>query len=72
MTAMAIETTKNATESYGPGTYVDRSFSPLPEECRRLLRLIAARTPGFTEDETLLDGVKFEGDHLPCIPGPIK
>jgi crotonobetainyl-CoA:carnitine CoA-transferase CaiB-like acyl-CoA transferase len=69
---MAIETTKNATESYGPGTYVDRSFSPLPEECRRLLRLFAARTPGFTEDETLLDGVKFEGDHLPCIPGPIK
>lgn len=59
-------------ESYGPGTHVDQSFLPLAEECRRLLRLFAARTPGFTKDETLLNGVRFIGDELPCIPGPIK
>ncbi|KAH0290015.1 alpha methylacyl-CoA racemase [Aureobasidium namibiae CBS 147.97] len=70
---MAIKTTTNATpESYGPGTHVEESFSPLPEECRRLLRLFAARTPGFTKDEALLNGVQFHGDDLPCIPGPIK
>ena len=70
---MAIKTTTNATqESYGPGTYVEESFSPLPEECRRLLRVFAARTPGFTKDEGLLSGVQFHGDDLPCIPGPIK
>jgi hypothetical protein len=70
---MAIKTTTTITEeSYGPGTYVDTDFSPLPEECKRLLRLFAARTPGFTTDETLLEGVQCVGDDLPCIPGPIK
>ena len=59
-------------ESYGPGTYVDESFLPVPEECKRLLRILSAKNPGFTRDEALLDGVKFEGDDLPCIPGPIK
>ncbi|KAB5518013.1 CoA-transferase family III domain-containing protein [Coniochaeta sp. 2T2.1] len=58
--------------SYGPGTYIDNSFVPVPEECQRLLRLFVARTPGFTQDEALLNGVEFEGDDLPCIPGPIK
>ena len=60
------------TNEYGPGSYVDTSFTPVPEECKRLLRLLATRTPGFTDDATLLDGVRFEGDDLPCIPGPIK
>lgn len=59
-------------DSYGPGTVVDTDFLPLPAECRRLLRIFAARTPGFTKDNTLLDGVVFHGDDLPCIPGPIK
>ncbi|GLA28357.1 hypothetical protein AnigIFM63326_005931 [Aspergillus niger] len=59
-------------EDYGPGTYVDTSFTPVPEECKRLLCVFAARTPGFTQDPALLDGVIFEGDDLPCIPGPIK
>lgn len=57
---------------YGPGTSVDMTFVPVPEECRRLLRLLAQKTPGFTQDEVLLNGVIFEGDDLPCIPGPIK
>ncbi|CEL06047.1 Putative Alpha methylacyl-CoA racemase [Aspergillus calidoustus] len=68
-------TTAPPTESpddYGAGTYTDTSFTPVPQECRRLLKVFAAKTPGFTQDQGLLDGVKFEGDDLPCIPGPIK
>lgn len=59
-------------DDYGPGAYVDKSFSPVPEECKRLLRVFAAKTPGLTQNQALIDGVKFEGDDLPCIPGPIK
>jgi crotonobetainyl-CoA:carnitine CoA-transferase CaiB-like acyl-CoA transferase len=58
--------------SYGPGTRVDTNFTPVPEECRRLLRLFAEKTPGFTKNAALLNGVLFEGEDLPCIPGPIK
>lgn len=68
---MAINSQANSF-GYGPATTVDSSFVPVPEECKRLLRLFASRTPGFTKDEALLDGVTFEGDDLPCIPGPIK
>ncbi|KAL7911406.1 CoA-transferase family III domain-containing protein [Trichoderma velutinum] len=57
---------------YSDGTAIDTSFQPVPEECKRLLWLLAAKTPGFTTDEALLDSVRFEGDDLPCIPGPIK
>jgi len=48
------------------------SFTPIPEKCKRLLKVFAAKVPGFTQDKALLDGVRFEGDGLPCIPGPIK
>jgi hypothetical protein len=65
-------TEDGALESYGPGTYVDTAFTPLPEECQRLLRVFAAQTPGFTKSQALLDGVRFVGNDLPCIPGPIK
>ncbi|KAF5538650.1 transferase family III [Fusarium mexicanum] len=65
-------TTKTSNETYGAGTTVDAEFSPLPAECERILRIFAARTPGFTKDEALLSGVNFHGDDLPCIPGPIK
>ncbi|KAH7209960.1 CoA-transferase family III domain-containing protein [Fusarium oxysporum] len=65
-------TTNTSRETYGAGTTVDTEFFPLPAECQRLLRLFAARTPGFTKDESLLSGVNFHGDDLPCIPGPIK
>ncbi|KAJ9424520.1 hypothetical protein FOXG_15311 [Fusarium oxysporum f. sp. lycopersici 4287] len=65
-------TTNTSRETYGAGTTVDTEFLPLPAECQRLLRLFAARTPGFTKDESLLSGVNFHGDDLPCIPGPIK
>ncbi|KAH7207612.1 CoA-transferase family III domain-containing protein [Fusarium oxysporum] len=65
-------TTNTSRETYGAGTTVDTEFLPLPAECQRLLRLFAARTPGFTKDESLLSRVNFHGDDLPCIPGPIK
>ena len=57
---------------YGPGTFVDTSFTPLPQECTRLLKWLASKTPGFTSDQRVLDAVKFEGDDLPIIPGPVK
>ena len=57
---------------YGPGTYVDKTFTPVPEECNRLLRWLAGVTPGFTTDETTLNSVKFQGGDLPNIPGPVK
>lgn len=69
---MAMAQARDSQGGYGPGTYVDTGFTPVPEECTRLLKLFAAKTPGFTQDKDLLDGVKFEGDNLPCIPGPIK
>ena len=57
---------------YGPGTFVDTSFTPLPQECTRLLKWLASKTPGFTRDQQVLDAVKFEGDDLPILPGPMK
>lgn len=70
--AANASTQRDPRDTYGPGTVVDNDFLPLPEECRRLLGILAARTPGFTKDEALLNGVVFHGDDLPCIPGPIK
>lgn len=57
---------------YGPGSWVDTSFTPVPQECKRLLVMLARGTPGFTDDERLTDGVTFQGDDLPIIPGPLK
>ncbi|KAF5691034.1 putative acyl transferases carnitine dehydratase [Fusarium denticulatum] len=65
-------TTKTSNETYGAGTIVDTEFSPLPAECERILRIFAARTPGFTKDEALLNEVNFQNNDLHCIPGPIK
>ncbi|GFP57143.1 acetyl-coenzyme A transferase nodX [Trichoderma asperellum] len=57
---------------YGPGSFTDTSFVPVPLECKRLLKHLALNTPGFTNDVNVLDGVTFEGEDLPVIPGPIK
>ena len=69
---MADTNAKRAEGIYGPGSYTDTGFVPVHQECRRLMRELAARTPGFTIDERMLDQVTFEGDDLPVIPGPIK
>ncbi|KAF7514927.1 hypothetical protein G7054_g14890 [Neopestalotiopsis clavispora] len=57
---------------YGPGSYTDRTFVPVTKDTERIFRLIAAQTPGFTQDEKLLSKVKFVGEDFPVIPGPLK
>jgi|SRR5690242_12438016 len=57
---------------YGPGTYTDKAFVPVPEDTARIFRLIASQTPGFTQDEATLAKVVFTGEDYPVIPGPIK
>jgi hypothetical protein len=57
---------------YGPGTFADVNFTPVPQECKRILRYLAETTPGFTTDPTLLDNVDFHGADYPIIPGPLK
>lgn len=67
---MAPRTTEK--DIFGPGTFVDTAYNPLPAECRRLLHHFANMTPGFVTDATVLDDVDFHGDDLPIIPGPLK
>ena len=69
MTLTINDTTQ---DGYGPGTFVDTAFHSVPDESRRLLRLLASQTPGFTRDEAALSAVKFTGDDLTIIPGPLK
>ncbi|KAK8095066.1 hypothetical protein PG997_001751 [Apiospora hydei] len=57
---------------YGPGTHTDKTFVPVPQDTERIFRMLAAETPGFTQDEALLSKVKFTGEDFPVIPGPIK
>ncbi|KAF6821737.1 putative alpha methylacyl-CoA racemase [Colletotrichum plurivorum] len=57
---------------YGPGTFADKTFTPVPEDTERIFRLIASQTPGFTQDERRLSKVRFTGESYPVIPGPIK
>lgn len=59
------------TDPYEAGVAVDTEFTPVPEECQRLLRVFASKIPG-PADDSLMNGVSFEGDELPLIPGPIK
>lgn len=57
---------------YGPGSYTDNEFIPVPQDAERLLKHFAAKTPGFTQDSSLLAKVKFEGADMPIIAGPLK
>ncbi|KAL4762160.1 CoA-transferase family III domain-containing protein [Aspergillus foveolatus] len=57
---------------YGPGTYVDRTFLPAPQDARRIFEYLASSTPGFTTDRALWETVHFSGSEHPVIPGPIK
>jgi hypothetical protein len=59
-------------EVYGPGTFTDVEFTPVPQECTRLLHHLASSTPGFTTDPGVLDNVHFHGAEYPIIPGPLK
>lgn len=57
---------------YGPGTYTDTGFSPVPQECERLLEYFIRSTPGFKNDPAVLKKVNFHGGDLPILPGPLK
>ena len=57
---------------YGPGSCRDKSFTPVPQDRKWLLKWLVSQAPGFTNDQKVLDDVKFEGDDLPSIPGPAK
>jgi hypothetical protein len=69
---MSAPQRNTAKDVYGPGTFVDTEFHSVPDESRRLLRLLASKTPGFTQDEAALSDVEFSGDDLSIIPGPLK
>ncbi|KAK3614451.1 hypothetical protein LTR56_027246 [Elasticomyces elasticus] len=57
---------------YGPGSYTDVTFIPVPQDCERVLKWVASTTPGFAKEPTLLKEVVFHGDDFPHIPGPLK
>src|SRR5262249_10290421 len=57
---------------YGPGTFTDREFIPIPADAARIFRLLAAQPPGFTTDESFLSKLQFSGEDYPVLPGPIK
>ena len=57
---------------YGPGTFTDREFIPVPQDCHRIMNIIAGGTPGFNVEKGAIDAVKFIGGDLPIIPGPLK
>ncbi|KAJ5300056.1 hypothetical protein PENANT_c085G02041 [Penicillium antarcticum] len=59
-------------EIYGPGSFMDREFLAIPDDARRIFKLLAQTTPGFTADPDLSDQVTFEGGAEPIVPGPIK
>ncbi|KAJ5812496.1 alpha methylacyl-CoA racemase [Penicillium riverlandense] len=59
-------------ETYGPGSFVDCDFLAIPNDARRIFKILAQDTPGFTADPNISDQVTFEGGAEPIVPGPIK
>ncbi|KAL2862798.1 CoA-transferase family III [Aspergillus lucknowensis] len=57
---------------YGPGTFIDATVLPVPEDAQRVFGVLSSRTPGFTKDPALWRTVHFEGGAEPVIPGPFK
>lgn len=69
---MASHETISGTDIYGPGTFIDKEFLPVPIDARRVFEFLASSTPGFTKDRRTWDTVNFSGGSNPIIPGPIK
>lgn len=69
---MLKHTTVPGDAIYGAGSHIDTSLIPCPTDARRVFELLAASTPGFTQDHRRWDAVSFEGSPEPVIPGPIK
>jgi hypothetical protein len=59
-------------EVYGPGSWIDSEALPVPDDARRLLKILADATPGFTKSQAVLDAVVFTGSAEPITPGPLK
>ncbi|UPL02120.1 hypothetical protein LCI18_013054 [Fusarium solani-melongenae] len=57
---------------YGPGTWIDSEPLPVPDDARRLLKVLAETTPGFTKDPAILNTVSFTGSPQTIVPGPLK
>ncbi|RGP81368.1 hypothetical protein FLONG3_512 [Fusarium longipes] len=57
---------------YGPGSWIDSEPLPVPDDARRLLKILAEATPAFTQDQATLEAVKFTGSTEPITPGPLK
>ena len=57
---------------YGPGSYIDSEALPVPDDARRLLKIFAKSTPGFTKNDASLDAVAFTGSAATITPGPLK
>ncbi|KAH7219705.1 CoA-transferase family III domain-containing protein [Fusarium oxysporum] len=57
---------------YGQGSWIDSEAPPVPDDARRLLKVLAEATPGFTKDPVVLDTVFFRGSSHTIVPGPLK
>ncbi|VUC24597.1 unnamed protein product [Clonostachys rosea] len=57
---------------YGPGTWIDSEALPVPDDARRLFKVLAEATPGFTKDLVILNTVSFTGSPETIVPGPLK
>lgn len=69
---MAVHETIAGDEVYGPGTFIDQTVLPVPEDAKRVFRILASRTPGFTQNKAAWETVHFEGQPKPVVQGPIK
>lgn len=67
-----IETIVPGDDVYGPGTWIDNSSNPVPDDARRIFEILARETPYFTQDHTMWQSVSFEGSSQPIAPGPLK
>lgn len=41
----------SGTDVYGPGTFIDKTVLPVPEDARRVFEFLASQTPGFTQNK---------------------
>ncbi|KAI7759406.1 hypothetical protein LZL87_008783 [Fusarium oxysporum] len=57
---------------YGQGSWIDSEALPVPDDARRLFKVLAEATPGFTKDHAVLDTVSFMGSSHTIVPGPLK
>ncbi|CAF3496861.1 unnamed protein product [Fusarium graminearum] len=57
---------------YGPGSYIDAEALPVPDDARRLLKVLAKSTPNFATDDASLNAVTFTGSDETITPGPLK